>query len=352
MPVRFILPGVAFYSCHPRMKFPEHRPGTFWRSFVIVLIISAAYALIARLLFPALGHRFNIISVAFIFGMPFALGALVCYLGYRLDSPRPFWHRWAPKLVMLLAVAGSWAVHLEALVCLVVALPIVIPCAAAGGWSMHLSLQKRSKDRLLVSFIVLLPYAMAPVEAWWSTPHETRVMTDSVRIQAGADTIWKQIYQVPAIQSHELPSQWIYHLGFPRPIAATIDREGIGAVRHATFERDVSFFEIVTDWQPLKKLSFTIKADPDFVPRSAFDEHIIVGGRFYDVLNGTYEIEPQSDGSCILHLSSTHRLSTPFNGYAGWWSEWVMSQIQVSILQVIRNRCEAASFPETVRSQS
>ena len=337
-----MLVTIASLCCDGQMKFPEHRPGAFWRIFAIIVIVAGGYALAARLLFPALGHRYNIISVGFIFGMPFALGALVCYLGYRLDSPRPFWHRWAPCLVMWLAVVGSLVAHVEALMCLVVALPIVIPSAAAGGWTMHLSLQKRSKDRLLVSVIVLLPYAVAPLESWWSAPHETRVMTDSVHIQASADTIWKQIYQVPAIHRQELPSQWIYHLGFPRPIEASIDREGLGAVRHATFEREVSFFEVVTDWQPQQKLSFTIKADPDFVPHTAFDEHIIVGGRFYDVLDGTYEIEPASDGTCTLHLSSTHRLSTPFNWYAGWWSEWVMSQIQGSILEVIRKRCEAA----------
>ena len=102
----------------------------------------------------------------------------------------------------------------------------------------------------------------------------------------------------------------------------------------------MSFFEVVTHWEPAKKLAFTIKADPDFIPHTAFDEHIIVGGRFYDVLNGTYEIEPLNDGTCVLHLSSMHRLSTRFNWYAGWWSEWVMNQIQGSILEVIRQRCE------------
>ena len=63
---------------------------------------------------------------------------------------------------------------------------------------------------------------------------------------------------------------------------------------------------------------------------------------FYNVLDGTYEIEPRNDGACILHLSSTHRLSTRFNGYAGWWSEWVMDQVQGSILEVIRKRSEGA----------
>lgn len=70
----------------------------------------------------------------------------------------------------------------------------------------------------------------------------------------------------------------------------------------ATFEREVLFFEVATHWEPQRKLSFTIKADPDFIPQTAFDEHIIVGGRFYDVLDGSYEIEPHSDGTSILHL--------------------------------------------------
>jgi len=55
---------------------------------------------------------------------------------------------------------------------------------------------------------------------------------------------------------------------------------------------------------------------------------------------GESEIVPRGDGASVLHLSSTHRLSTRFNWYAGWWSEWVMNQIQGSILEVIRKRCE------------
>lgn len=326
-----------------RMNLAPSRPPNFWRSLLIIFITAAAYAGLARLLFPNLGPKYHVVSFAFIFFMPLALGALVCYLGYKLDTPRPFWHKSAPALSILLAIIGSWAVHLEALMCLVVALPLVFPATVLGGWSMHLSLQKRSKDRLLVSFFVFLPYAVAPVENLWQTPHETRVMRNAVTIHASPEAIWEQIHSVPAIQPQELPSQWIYHLGFPRPIAATIDKQGVGAIRHATFEREVSFFEVVTHWEQPQKLSFTIKADPDFIPHTAFDEHIIVGGRFYDVLDGTYEIEPRGDGTCILHLSSTHRLSTHFNWYAGWWSEWVMDQIQGSILEVIRQRCEVAS---------
>lgn len=316
----------------------------FIRQFFIVLAIAASYGLVCRLLFVAqpLSGWLQIVSMAFVYTMPFSLGALVCFLGYKFDQPSGFWALGAPPLTMGVLLIGSLVFGFEAAICVLVVSPIVMACTVFGGWMMSLLLKRISKGYLQVTFVLLLPYAVSPIEQMWHAPHETRVMRNVVTIHATPDTIWNQIYQVPPIQKEELPSQWIYFIGFPRPIAATIDKQGIGGRRHATFERDVSFFEVVTHWEPLKKLSFTIKADPDFIPHTAFDEHIIVGGRFYDVLDGTYDIEPHADGSCTLHLSSTHRLSTRFNWYAGWWSEWVMDQIQGSILEVIRKRCEKA----------
>jgi hypothetical protein len=312
--------------------------------FLIIVTIAALYALAAWLLFSAksMGQWLQIVSVSFIFTLPCSLGALVCFLGYKLDKPSRFWAYGATALTMLL-VFLSWLFYMEALICALVAAPILMLMAFTGGWLMSLILKTTKRGQVSVTLFVLLPYAVSPVEQLWQTPHEIRVMQNTITIHATPERVWNHIYEVPTIRKKEIPPQWIYLIGFPRPIAATIDRQGIGGRRHATFERDVSFFEVVTHWEPLKKLSFTIKADPEFVPHSAFDKHIIVGGRFYDVLDGTYEIEPRAEGTCVLHLSSTHRLSTRFNWYAGWWSEWVMNQIQGSILEVIRKRCEQAS---------
>ena len=76
--------------------------------------------------------------------------------------------------------------------------------------------------------------------------------------------------------------------------------------------------------------------DPDFIPHTAFDQHVIVGGRFFDVLDGQYEIELLPGNRCRLHLTSRHRLTTRFNAYAGWWSARIMNAIQGSILEVMR----------------
>lgn len=316
-----------------------------WLRVLLIVGIAAVYGIVCRVLFalePTEGFL-AIVSIAFIYTMPVSLGALVCYLGYKLDRPGKFWGLAAPPLTMLLLLAGSLLFEIEAAICVLVAAPVVLPFALLGGWVMSLILDRwrdRGGGRLQMAGFLLLPFVVGPIEEQWEAPHETRVMKNTIEIEATRERIWEHIAEVPAIAREEIPHQWIYWLGFPRPIAATLDRPGVGGKRHATFEGEVSFYEVVTVWEPGEKLAFTIKADPEFIPHTAFDEHIIVGGRFYDVLDGTYEIEPLGDGRCRLHLTSTHRLSTRFNAYAGWWSEWVMYQIQGSILEVIRERCE------------
>lgn len=314
------------------------------KTWLIIFGTAAVYGLICRLLFAwqPLEGWLQIVSASFMYSMPFSLGALVCFLGYKLDRPTKFWALGAPVICMLILLAGGVLFRLEALFCAVVAAPVVTAFSFLGGLVMSLLIERFSGHKFQITFWVLLPYAISPFEQMWQMPHETRIMRDSIVIQAPAGVVWDHIKTVDAITPGELRWQWIYLLGFPRPIAATLDLEAVGGKRHATFERDVSFYEVVTHWEPAKKLAFTIQADPEFIPRNAFDEHIIVGGRFYDVLDGTYELETQSDGSTVLHLSSSHRLSTVFNSYAGWWSEFVMHQIQGSILHVIRTRCERA----------
>ena len=310
------------------------------KSVLIVFGVALLYALSARLLFgwKFLKDVFPIVSVSFLTLVPFAFGALTTFLGYRFCGPSEYWASLVPMLVAFIGFIGSFVAHLEALLCLVVAFPLMLPMALLGGQAMRWLLFHRSKN-LYVSIFVLLPFAVAPIEARWKAAPELVSIEDSIQINASPAEIWAEIASVRAISREEVPFKWIYLLDFPRPIAATLDREGVGARRRATFERNVSFFETVTEWEPEHSIAFTIKADPEFIPHTAFDQHIIVGGRFYDVLDGRYLIVREENG-CRLVLTSTHRLSTRFNAYAGWWSRWVMNQVQSSILTVIKKRSE------------
>jgi len=152
--------------------------------------------------------------------------------------------------------------------------------------------------------------------------------------------VWNNIKSVSAIQPTELPDSWVSRLGFPKPIAATLSHEGVGGVRQASFTGGLVFTETVNRWDPEQDLRFSIRANTDSIPKSTLDEHVTIGGAFFDVLSGEYRLEQRPDG-ILLHLSSRERLSTHFNPYAGVWTDAVMRAIQEQILVVERNRCES-----------
>ena len=315
-----------------------------WSKVILIFTVPLLYGLILRLLFniDELEGLFGIVSISFVVLVPITLGGLTTLLGVRFFSASTFWVFFAPMLTVIIAFTVSIITQLEAMICVVVAAPIYLPLALLSGLATSAIIKKRN-SRLNLPLLVLLPLAFSPIEKLWEQPHKTFEVLDTIEIAAAPAEVWNEIASVPAIAPRELPFQWIYWLDFPRPISAEIDRKAVGGKRLARFEREVSFFEVVTEWEEEKSLAFTIEADPRFIPHTAFDSHIIVGGRFYDVLNGRYEIEEVSPNLTRLHLTSEHRLSTPFNAYAGWWSEWVMRQVQGSILEVIKNRAEVKS---------
>lgn len=281
-------------------------------------------------------------SVTFLFLVPFAMGALVAFLGLTLGQPKrvAYWGAAAPFYCLLIGMLVSLVTGFEAAFCLVVAAPVLIFMTLMGGLITAAVVRRAGGGRLQVSAVVLLPYAVAPLEQMVALPEEILTVHNRIEIRASPAEVWARIASVPEISRDELRWSWVHAMGFPRPRAAVLDGEGVGAVRIATFERNVSFFERVTDWQPESTIAFGIEADPQFVPANAFDQHVIVGGRFYDVLDGRYVIEPAGDGKVVLHLSSRHRLNTHLGRYASWWSERVMDEIQGNILEVIRKRAE------------
>lgn len=324
---------------------PPPPPRSPTLSLCLVIGGGLAYGLIARILFASeflgalLGGAANL---TFLCGVPFAMGALIAFLGMSLSRERnvPFWAMAAPCSALGIGLVLSILTGFEAIFCVLVAAPLLFFFTILGGLASALVAQRLKRGRTYLTTIVLLPYLLAPVERAIELPRRELTVSNRISIQAKPESVWREIASVPEIREDEQPWSWVHALGFPRPIAAVLKGEGVGALRVATFEREVSFFERVTEWQPGRTLAFEIDADPQFVPANAFDEHVIVGGRFYDVLDGRYRIEDHGGDHVTLHLSSRHRLNTHLGRYASWWSERIMSEIQGNILEVIRRRAE------------
>ncbi len=286
-----------------------------------------------------------IMTVAFLAFVPLAMG----YLSVReymratpAESVR--WYALIPLpmasilLAMLMAVLVGW----EGRICIIFAAPIMLLFSLLGGfcaWIAWLEMGDRSPGKFSA---IAFPLVLLLIESHIPNPYEVRTVRTEVLIHAPANLVWNNIKSVRAIEPAELPESWVGKAGFPRPIAATLSHEGIGGVRQASFTGGLLFTETVNVWKPEANLAFTIHADTASIPKTTLDEHVVIGGIFFDVLDGEYRLEQRPDG-ILLHLSSRERLSTHFNAYAGQWTDAVMRAIQEQILAVIQRRCEVES---------
>lgn len=307
------------------------------RAIILGVLLGASYGLLARFVIRVntwSGTSFTVMTVGFLFLVPVAMGYLTIA---AID--RPTWRErifapWGPCLFVALAAAlFAW----EGAICVIMALPVMLLCSSIGGFVAGAIPSKRF---VVAPLIALLPWAVMPAERGLEQPRRFTTSVSEINIDAPPAVVWPHVVSVDTILPTEHRRALFTSMGFPRPIAATIDRFGIGGVRTATFERGVVFRELVMDWVPERRLGFTI--DPIVVPDGAMDQHVAIGGPYFDVLSGTYELHALDGGRTRLLLKSEHRTSTAFNLYAAWWADRVMVSIQRNILAVLRDRAERA----------
>lgn len=325
---------------------------------VVGAIWGIVYGVMLQLLLRAPGMKrfIELMSVGMVFLLPVAIGFLVVfYVGWK-DRSQPL--RWRYALMGPWSAIGpclllSFVVGWEGAFCLMFATPVFLLMSTLGGILAKLSLmfverrtQRGSAQALrgglsLLAIILLSPLTSGFVESNLAAPESIHRVLTEIDIAAPRQTVWSEIVRVRRISAAENSQGMFYKLGFPKPLEATLSHEGIGGVRHASFEKGLLFIETVTEWDPQHLLSFRIQADAHM---TRLDPHVVVGGQYFDVLQGTYEIVPSARPDHVkLRLWSHFRLNTHFNGYAGFLGDSLMRDIQNSILHVVKRRCEARS---------
>jgi hypothetical protein len=307
-----------------------------------IIAIPTAYALLLRLLFGINSWKemFSVMSISFLFCLPTIVGALTVYysdiekarkMPYRIFMP------WIPIFIFFLLTLGF---ALEGWACWLMALALFLIAASIGGLvGGHLKIKKQD-SRTYISILVLFPLFISPIENSIGATSGTYKAYTYIDIQASAEKIWSNVTRVSEIKQKQDKGWLTNFLGFPRPVKAELNYLGIGASREAIFTNGLVFHETVSEYIENKKMVFSIKANPYEIPSTTMDEHVVIGGEYFDVLNGTYEIENINATTNRLHLYSYFKMNTTFNFYASWWGKWIMKDIQNNILQIEKIRSE------------
>jgi hypothetical protein len=306
-----------------------------WKGF----FYGVAYGLGTRGIF-ALEPSSGLMTMSFMFIVPFVMGIITAYHYRKVKSTWGIITLVMPIYTILGMIISLVLFGYEGLICAIMAVPIFAFWAMLGGFIGVRVFRRQNNDKVLISFFAILPFLVAPIENQLGLTEKIFTEETSIEINANVQTVWQNITRVKEITEKENSNSLFQLMGFPRPIKAELDTIAVGGVRKAIFDRGLFFTETVTEVVPEKILAFNIEADPNSIPPTALDEHVMVGGKYFDVLEGRYRIENTGNNKLILHLTSKFRLSTRFNFYSGLWSRIIMRDIQKNILRIVKTRSE------------
>lgn len=308
------------------------------------LFFGITYGLVARGIFTLEDASYfgtgGLMTLSFMFIVPLVVGLITAYQYKTVTSSGKILILTMPLFSIIGLILTTVLLGKEGIICAFMALPVFAIMSFIGGLIGVYIFERKKNDKLLVSVFLLIPFLIAPLENYLGLSENVFTEHTTITINSTDIQVWQNITRVKEITENENRNSLFQFLGFPRPIEAELDTIAIGGVRKAIFARGLFFTETVTAVIPYKVLAFNIKADPNSIPPTALDEHVLVGGKYFDVLEGKYEIEKINNHKINLHLTSKFRLSTNFNFYSGLWSKLIMNDIQKNILQIIKDRSE------------
>ena len=312
------------------------------KNTLIAFGIPTIYAVVLRLLFGIKDWNgiFSVMSTTFLFFLPSIIGALTVYLSDKDKVKKISYRFFAPWIPIFLFLAITLLLAIEGWACWLMILPVFLIAASIGGLvGGYLKLKKRN-DRLNVSILIFLPLLISPIEQLIEKIPGTYDAYTYIDINSNAYKIWNNVTRVKTIEKEDDTGYLTEFLGFPRPLKAELNFKGIGAYREAIFTNGLIFRETVTEYEENRKMVFSIRANTYEIPSTTLDEHILIGGKYFDVLDGTYELEKLEKNKYRLHLYSKFKMNTTFNFYAGWWGKIIMQDIQNNILRIEKKRAE------------
>lgn len=323
---------------------PGKRVRWLYGNWLWPLLCGVLVGLGLRLIFSAdAGNPYTPMLISFLLLAPFLVGMVAVYVVERQTRKGWGFHFGMGALANVFFVAGTLVMGLEGAICAIVALPLFAIIGAFGGLCMGLICRLTRWPSHSLYGVALLPLVLGAVES----PHpQGRIerIERRVFIAAAPETVWRQLMTADAIRPDEVDSAWTYRIGVPKPLAGIVRETPTGLVRDVRMGKGIHFQQMSTDWQPQRYVNWRYHFDADSVPAGALDDHVRIGGEYFDLLDTRYTLTPR-DGGTELAMSLDYRVSTAFDWYAAPLGRWLLGGQSETLLSFYRRRAEAGHRP-------
>jgi hypothetical protein len=285
------------------------------------------------------GSPWSAMAGAFIYTAPVLIGMVTVYLAER--QRRRDWHYYviAPFVATALFVTGTMLMMIEGWICAVIVIPMFAVLGAAGGLVMGVICRLTNWPRPTLFCVAVLPVLLAGLGSTIPTPTGLGSIERSVMIDAPAAVVWRKLNQIDDIRPEEMADAWAMRIGVPLPMSGSTRETPQGWVRESRWGKSVHFDEVIQVWQPERYVRWTYRFAPDSFPRHALDDHVVIGGHYFDLIDTSYTLA--AEGSATrLTMQVNYRISTQFNFYADWAAQLLLGNLSEVGLRLYKTRSE------------
>lgn len=326
-------------------KFYQYSKSNNQKFSFYSFLIGASYGLLLRILafeghtLGALKSPIQVMSFSFAILVPIAMGAITVYVEEQKQQKSFTFYIVAPWVSVFFCLVGSALIMLEGSICIAMAAPLFLMLGSIGGLIMGLVCRYLIKPKITVQSIAFLPFIFALSGINQQINHDVQVIKNDIHIASTPDVVWQQIEFPKDIKPSELKGGFAYWVGVPYPVEAKVLQPKIGGIRHSVWQRGVSFDEEITAWEKNRLIAWKYHFYENSFPLGSMDDHVEVGGKYFDLENTTYTLTPEQGGT-RLEISVQIRVSTGFNWYARPLAAFITKDTSETILNFYKNRAE------------
>lgn len=307
------------------------------------LLCGAAAGLFIRLVYYGdPGGAYSAMMASFIYLSPLVVGMVTVYVAERSHRRTWGYYAWASALANVLYIVGSLLILIEGWICAILIVPVFTTIGILGGLLMGAVCRLTNWPRGTLYSVAALPLLLGALGGE-SGPREytTQNVQRQVWVQAPADEVWRHLLDADQIAPEEVGTAWMYRIGVPMPLAGVTEETPDGLVRDVRMGKGIHFSQVARDWEPGRRVQWQYRFAPDSVPPGALDDHVRIGGHYFDLIGTTYTLTPKG-GQTLLEIDMQYRVSTSFDWYARPIARWLIGDFSEVILGFYRERSERA----------
>ena len=277
-------------------------------------------------------------------GLPFCLGMMAA-LFYGHHGVRARRGCVGVALASVFFVGTSMLLfNAEGAICLMMAAPLWLSCAALGGVVGHV-IQAQARDEgestiIIIGLALAVPAVMG-AEFVWPRAAATYVVTTSVEIDAPRQQVWNHVIGFSDLPP---PSDWLFHTGVAYPIRANIVGRGVGAERHCVFSTG-TFVEPIDVWDEPGLLRFSVTENPppmrEWTPYGESHPPHLSG--FMVSRAGQFRLTELAGGGTRLEGTTWYQHHMWPAAYWRLWSDLIIHRIHLRVLRHIADVSESAA---------